>query len=353
MRNKIGQRGAEALGGTITRCEQLCRLSLSENSLHGNGTISLFSSLRQLRSLTHLDLNYNHLGLQHITALAASLEECPVCLKTLLLRKQRFLSLASGEEGFAQVGGLLKACPALEAVDLSENMMNEGCNMYVFPALASCPRLRVARLDNMTGCGPAGYKLILEAVGQLKCLTKLSLQRILPSAEIFGNLAALLDSGSLTALTSLDIGSEHSERMAGSKEEKEAARAALLRSISGIKLKRLVLNDMRWEFSGQVAEALAGCTLVRDLDVGCNDFVTGGPSGMEALISLVTHSRVLHRLMVRNAGLVRANRASLKVGERNATELCQMALRHGVQLTVTEETLFFFHGSDSDSESES
>ena len=136
--NSIGDDGAQAISGFLSKCDSLQLLDVAQNSITANGTIALANALRGKR-ICELDFSRNYIGSQGAFALTC-------ILNSATIRRLRLQSCVIRDEGAIYLALSLKHCSSLLELNISgNNIDSEGA---IAECLSECRNLQVLHLNN-------------------------------------------------------------------------------------------------------------------------------------------------------------------------------------------------------------
>jgi Ran GTPase-activating protein (RanGAP) involved in mRNA processing and transport len=199
--NALGDAGAAAIGGMLSRDRDLVWLDLGSNNIGPAGASMLFEGLHGNETLTSLNLsgpggvNRNHIGPAGAEALAAALR----ANRTLA---ELHLSLNSlGEPGLAVLSPALAKHASLTHLDLSSNALTAEALAHLAAHLG--PSSRIHSLDlSRNALTSAGAEHVARIISRAARLRNLSLSRCQIGHEGGEEIAAALPG---TQLHRLDL----------------------------------------------------------------------------------------------------------------------------------------------------
>ena len=136
----IGDDGAQAIAGILSKCDSLQLLNVAENGITASGTIALASSLRG-KNVCNLDFSRNRIGSRGALALAE-------ILNSAMIKRFRIQYCALGPEGTIWLAQSLKHCSNLLELNISGNNIESSGAIAIAECLSQCRNMQVFCLDD-------------------------------------------------------------------------------------------------------------------------------------------------------------------------------------------------------------
>ena len=138
--NSIGDDGARAISGFLTKCDHLQLLDVAQNGITASGAIALARALRG-KKICDLDFSRNYIRYLGAYALA-------FILNSATIRRLRIESCVVGDEGAIWLAQSLKHCSNLLELNISGNNIESRGAVAIAEYLSQCRNLQVLHLND-------------------------------------------------------------------------------------------------------------------------------------------------------------------------------------------------------------
>ena len=141
--NRIGDDGAEAITGILSKCDHLEVLDVAQNGITAVGAIALASALRG-KKVHELDFARNDIGSQGVSALSD-------VLNSATIKRLKLNSCVVGPEGAVCLAQCLKHCSNLLELNISRNNIESRGAIAIAECLSQCRNLQILNLSDTEG----------------------------------------------------------------------------------------------------------------------------------------------------------------------------------------------------------
>ena len=150
--NSIGDDGAKAITGILSKCDSLEVLDVAQNGITAIGAIALASALKG-KKVHELDFGKNGIGSKGALALSA-------ILNSATLRRLKLDSCVIGPEGAVCLAQSLKHCSNLLELNIGGNSIESSGAIAIAECLSQCRNVQILNLsDTVDGCRALAKKL--------------------------------------------------------------------------------------------------------------------------------------------------------------------------------------------------
>ena len=152
--NSIGDDGAKAITGILSKCDSLEVLDVAHNNITAVGASALARALRS-KKVSVLDFSKNAIGSKGASDLSASLNSATI-------RRLKFDSCVVGDEGAICLAQCLKHCSNLVELNISRNSIESSGAIAIAECLSQCWNLQILNLSDTVGSCRALAKKLTE-----------------------------------------------------------------------------------------------------------------------------------------------------------------------------------------------